>query len=178
MGRKTTLALSLFVYCVGVFIGTITPLSWDEIGIKEPSSLEFAPILKNNFNSVMLMLSGAIFFGSTTALNLIFNGTFLAMVARASFLSGVSLEDLLLFVGPHSILEIPAIIIAGAAGFKIPYEVVRYLLGKKESVLTKEDIKEYLTLAIISIILIVIAAWIEANVTLKIAKAILKAKGI
>ncbi|MBE8539589.1 stage II sporulation protein M [Geoglobus acetivorans] len=69
--------------------------------------------------------------------------------------------------------EIPAIIIAGAAGFKIPYEIVRYLAGKKETILTKEDIKEYLTFALISIILIVIAAWIEANVTLKIAKSVI-----
>ena len=38
-------------------------------------------------------------------------------------------------------------------------------------VLNKKDIKEYLILALTSIILIVIA-WIEANVTLKIAKAI------
>jgi len=39
-------------------------------------------------------------------------------------------------------------------------------------------IKEYLTLALISIILIVIAAWIEANVTLEIAKAMLGTKDI
>jgi uncharacterized membrane protein SpoIIM required for sporulation len=58
---------------------------------------------------------------------------------------------------PHCIFEIPAIVIAGAAGFKIPYEIVRYLAGKKEQPLTKEDIKEYITLALISIILIVIA---------------------
>jgi len=80
---------------------------------------------------------------------------------------------------PHGIFEIPAIIIAGAAGFKIPYEIVRYLAGRKEQILTKEDVKEYLTLALVSIILIVIAPWIEANVTLKIAKAMLNStKGI
>jgi len=39
-----------------------------------------------------------------------------------------------------------------------PYEIVRYLAGKKETILTKEDIKEYLTLALSSIILIVIAS--------------------
>jgi len=75
---------------------------------------------------------------------------------------------------PTRIFEIPAIIMAGAAGFKIPYEIIRYLAGKKEQVLTKEDIKEYLTMALISIILIVIAAWIEANVTLKIAEEVIK----
>ena len=84
-----------------------------------------------------------------------------------------------LLVIPHGIFEIPAIIIAGVASFKIPYEIIRYLAGRKEQILTKEDIKEYLILALISIILIVIAAWIEANVTLKIAKAMLKSsKGI
>ena len=40
--------------------------------------------------------------------------------------------------------------------------------------LTREDIKEYLSLALISIILIIIAAWIEANVTLRIAESMLK----
>ena len=89
------------------------------------------------------------------------------------------LLDFLILVFPHGIFEISAIIIAGAAGFKIPYEIVRYLAGKKEQPLTKEDIKEHFTLAFISIILIVIAAWIEANVTLKIAKAMLNStKGI
>ncbi len=77
-----------------------------------------------------------------------------------------------LFLYNGIILEIPAIIIAGAAGFKIPYEIMRYLAGKKETILPKEDLKEYLTLIFISIILIVIAAWVEANITLKIANAV------
>ncbi|AIY89143.1 hypothetical protein GACE_0086 [Geoglobus acetivorans] len=75
---------------------------------------------------------------------------------------------------PHAIFEIPAIIIAGAAGFKIPYEIIRYLAGRKEQILTKEDIKEYLTLALISIILIVIAAFVEAYVTPRIAEYFLR----
>ena len=79
-----------------------------------------------------------------------------------------------LLVIPHGIFEIPAIIIAGAAGFKIPREIIGYLAGRKEQILTKEDIREYPTMVLISTLLIVIAAWIEANVTLKIAKAVLK----
>ena len=79
----------------------------------------------------------------------------------------------LLLILPHGIFEIPAIIVAGAAGFKIPYEIIRYLLGRREQVLTREDIKEYLILALISVILIMIAAWIEANLTLRVAKVML-----
>jgi len=106
------------------------------------------------------------------------NGIILGVAVAEAYNQG-KLLALFLYTFPHGIFEIPAIIIAGAAGFKIPYEIVRYLAGRKEQILTKEDIKEYLTLASISIILIVIAAWIEANVTLKIAKAMLNStKGI
>jgi len=144
----------------------------------EPNTLEapdFWQIVANNIRVVTLLLLGILLFGSTTFINLIFNGVNLGVVVRASIKTPMTTLMLIL---PHGIFEIPAIIIAGAAGFKIPYEIVRYLAGKKEQPLTREDIKEYLTLALISIILIVIAAWIEANVTLKIAKAMLKTKGI
>ena len=44
-----------------------------------------------------------------------------------------------LYTNPHDTFEISAIIIAGAASFKIPYEIVCYLAGKKEQPLMKED---------------------------------------
>ena len=87
-------------------------------------------------------------------------------------MAGLTTRDVLILVIPHGIFEIPAIIVAGAAGFKIPYEIIRYLLGRRGQVLTREDIKEYLILALISIALILIAAWVEANVTLKMAEEI------
>jgi len=127
---------------------------------------------------VVQLLTGAFLFGLTTFLSLGINGYYLGCYTAVAVL-GKSYDKFLILIIPHGLLEIPAIIIAGAAGFKIPYEIVRYLAGKKEQILTKEDIKEYLTLALISIILIVIAAWIEANVTLKIAEAMLNStKGI
>jgi uncharacterized membrane protein SpoIIM required for sporulation len=141
------------------------------------NTLSFLSILKNNLFVVMLLLSGSLLFGSITLINLVYSGITLAHLVVSANTYNLSLYELLFLTLPHGIFEIPAIIIAGAAGFKIPYEIVRYLAGKKEQILTKEDIKEYLTLALISIVLIVIAAWIEANITLKIAKAML-AKGI
>jgi len=46
---------------------------------------------------------------------------------------GLSLNEIIALTLPHGIFEIPAIIIAGAAGFKIPYEIIRYLAGKKRN---------------------------------------------
>ena len=101
------------------------------------------------------------------------------MLVKIANNCGIHIKEIALLTLPHGIFEIPAIIIAGAAGFKIPYEIIRYLAGRKEQILTKEDIKEYLTLALISIILIVIAAFIEAYITPKIARAMLNStKGI
>ena len=119
---------------------------------------------------VLLLLSGTLFFGMPTILNLVFNGAITSLIIRDSFLAKTNPMLIFLLIFPHAIFEIPAIIMAGAAGFKIPYEIIRYLAGKKEQILTKEDLKEYLTLALISIILIVIAAFIEVYLTPRMAE--------
>lgn len=115
-------------------------------------------------------------FSIPTLINLLLNGYVLGNILFSLY--QIEPKLIIAFILPHGIFEIPAIIIAGAAGFKIPYEIVRYLAGKKEQVLTKDDIKEYLTLALISIILVIVAAWIEANITLKIARIMLGRGGV
>jgi len=180
--KISPLALSAIIYTVGVIVGFCVfndvhafPTAYVETDNKH-SYLSYESILITNLMAILILVAG---FGVTTTINLIFNGTNLTFLYIESLKRSMHFGDFLLLTLPHAIFEIPAIIIAGAAGFKIPYEIVRYLAGRKEQILTKEDIKEYLTLALISIILIVIAAWIEANVTLKIAKAMLNStKGI
>ena len=108
------------------------------------------------------MLVGAFSFGATTFVNLVYKGFVLGLVISNALQQGIHFNKIVFLILPYGILpygifEIPAIIIAGAAGFKIPYEIIRYLAGKKETILIREDIKEYLTLALVSIILIVIA---------------------
>ena len=144
---------------------------------KWSSNVLFFDILSNNLKLLSLLIFGSTLFAAPTLLNLLANGISIGYAVRLAISRDELLEFVLLIL-PHGIFEIPAIIIAGAAGFKIPYEITRYLAGRKEKILTKEDIKEYLMLALISIILIVIAAWIEANITLKIAKSMLKTKSI
>jgi len=175
---RPTVVISVVLYGVGFLLGLTLPhLSLMSIDIQNDKVLfkiQFLDIFKNNFKVVLLLLSGSFLFGTTTILNLIFNGAATSLIIRDSFLAKTDPSLVLLLTVPHGIFEIPAIIIAGAAGFKIPYEIIGYLAGRKEQILTKEDIKEYLILALISIILIVIAAWIEAYVTPRIAEFFLR----
>jgi len=126
--------------------------------------------MKNNLYLIILLISGAVTSGITTFINLFYNGLTFGFLVKEALEKGIPINEVILLTLPHGIFEIPAIIIAGAAGFKIPYEIIRYLAGRKETILTKEDIKEYLTLTLISIILIVIAAFVEAYITPRIAE--------
>ncbi len=172
-----------FLFCISFLVGYsigyanyLGKYSTKKVNMKLKYS--FLDIAINNLKVIIIIIIGAILFGVPTIVAIVNNSMSLGILIGEYSLIYDPLKISILIL-PHGIFEIPAIIIAGAAGFKIPYEIVRYLAGKKEQILTKEDIKEYLTMALISIILIVIAAWIEANVTLKIAKAMLNStKGV
>ncbi|MDK2869053.1 MAG: stage sporulation protein [Pyrococcus sp.] len=132
----------------------------------------FIRILIKNIKSILLLsFGGALTFGGLTLLNLILNGMNLGVIFHAYLTSG-ELKTFLLLILPHGVFEIPGMIIAGAAGFKIPYELLRFALGKKGEIITEEDAKEFFKLVAISVVLILIAALIESTITLKIAKSL------
>lgn len=132
--------------------------------------LTFSYIFINNLKAALILsFGGVLTLGGLSFLNLTLNGVKLG----ALFYESLILNDLrtfFLLVLPHGIFEIPALIIAGAAGFKIPYELLRFALSRKEEIITEEDAKEFFKLVGISIILIFIAAVIESTVTIWIAE--------
>lgn len=163
-------------FLVGLFMSypsnpPASKLFMEYFSIKNRSPLFF---MERNGFTLFLLLLGAILFGVSTFFNLVANGLITGSSISIAVQNKTYIQKILFLILPHGIFEIPAIIIAGAAGFKIPCELVRYLAGKKEQPLTKEDIKEYLTLALISIILIVIAAFVEAYITPRIAEYFLR----
>jgi len=181
MKVRVPLALSLLMFITSFVGGFIYSYKYSnkyinndvhDIEQLEITSIDMFSILKNNIKLIFLLAIPS--FGFYTTLNLIFNGISNGAIIGLSIQRSHGIFLVLSLTLPHGIFEIPAIIIAGAAGFKIPYEIIRYLAGKKEQILTKEDIKEYLTLALISIILIVIAAFVEAYVTPRIAEHFLR----
>jgi len=151
------ICISAVLFILGVVIGSEMPYIDNgyqkfifQFENKCPNNALFFCFLINNLRLVGLLISGSVLFGAPSCLNLMANGIFIGSTIKSAILADKLLEFTLLTL-PHGIFEIPAIIIAGAAGFKIPYEIIRYLAGRKEQILTKEDIKEYLTLALISL---------------------------
>ena len=156
--------ISIFIYIFGILIaliiGCTTPITFINKNIYKNNIIFnrninnkslFPNILFSNLRIVLSMIVGAFIFSLPTIINLLYNGVLFGFLILYILRSNILLIFLIL---PHGIFEIPAMMLAGAAGFKIPYEIIRYLMGKKEQLLTKEDIKEYLTLALISIVLI------------------------
>jgi uncharacterized membrane protein SpoIIM required for sporulation len=85
------------------------------VGIKPLAS---SAIMTNNlsvsFSTFALGTTG----GLGTIYMMLFNGLLIGVIGMACHMSGMSLQ-LWSFVAPHGVLELPAIFIAGGAGFRI-----------------------------------------------------------
>ncbi|AEH06440.1 stage II sporulation protein M [Methanothermococcus okinawensis] len=171
--------LTILIFSIGFISGFIfindfsKNYNGEEINQKLNIKFNFPTILLNNLKVIFLMLAGAITFGFSTFINLIFNGFNVGILIGSTFQTNEPLKLITALILPHGIFEIPAMLISAVAGFKIPYGITLYLLDKKEKPITEDDIKEFLKLALISIILIVIAAFIELYITPKIANYLL-----
>lgn len=109
--------------------------------------------------TILLWLGGATF-GLLSFLTLLYNG------AQVGFVAGNGAPVLFVAgLAPHGVFELTGFIVAGAAGFKLPWEVTRYLLGQKKRILRGRHFRQAGELALLSALLIAVAAVIEAYVT-------------
>ncbi|MBC7095452.1 stage II sporulation protein M [Thermococcus sp.] len=180
MGKKLV-CISIFFFAFGSTLGIFSAyynnysayFGFDPFDNSNPGALFF---FEHNLKVAFLLWAGAITLGITTLVNLFSNGFILGSAVK-TVENQLKLTETLLLILPHGIFEIPGLIIAGAAGFKIPYELLRFALGKKEEILTEEDAKEFFKLVGISIVLIFIAAIVESTITLWIAENIVEGVG-
>jgi uncharacterized membrane protein SpoIIM required for sporulation len=80
-------------------------------------------IMTNNLSVSFVTFAGGIVFGLGTFFNLSVNGMLLGVVGAACHQYGMSVA-LWSFVAPHGALELPSIVIAGAAGFRLGYAML------------------------------------------------------
>lgn len=125
----------------------------------------------NNGIVILKLISGSLFLGLTTFFFLSLNGLVFG-AAMAISMQNASLTTVLLLTMPHAIFELPSIWFAGAAGFKIPYELICYFTNKKDYILNKEEVIDFLIMIGIAIVLIFIAAFVEAYITARIGETV------
>ena len=90
---------------------------WTEsiVGVEPKAS---SMIMTNNLSVSFITFAGGIVFGLGTFFALFQNGMMLGVIGAACHQYGMSLA-LWSFVAPHGSLELPAILIAGGAGFRL-----------------------------------------------------------
>jgi stage II sporulation protein M len=132
-------------------------------------------IFLNNIKIAISLYGFGLSFGFFTILMLAYNGLFIGYVA-----SQYNVGDFIIFTVPHGIFEISGIIIAGAAGFRLAstlIHVIKDIFKMERHVPIKEQLSDILDLNyfefmdslklfLIAAVLILIAAFIEANFTL------------
>jgi uncharacterized membrane protein SpoIIM required for sporulation len=80
-------------------------------------------IMTNNLSVTFVTFAGGIIFGLGTLFALFQNGIMLGVIGAACHQYGMSLA-LWSFVAPHGSLELPSILIAGGAGFRLGYAML------------------------------------------------------
>jgi len=136
-------------------------------------------ILTHNLQSLFITFLGGIV-GLITFVAIFLNGfiygSFLGYLGSnhvtSTTLGPLSPKLFIIYTVPHGIFEISGFIIAGAAGFRLT-KIVYNLLRNDNSVSDHYwEFKDAMALFIIAIVLIVIAAIIEANYTLPLGNYI------
>jgi uncharacterized membrane protein SpoIIM required for sporulation len=136
-------------------------------------------ILTHNLQSLFITFLGGIV-GLITFVTIFLNGfiygSFLGYLGSShvtsTTLGPLSPKLFIIYTVPHGIFEISGFIIAGAAGFRLT-KIVYNLLRSDNSVSDHYwEFKDAMALFIIAIVLIVIAAIIEANYTLPLGNYI------
>ena len=137
--------------------------------------LQTLPIFGNYLHTALLIYIGGIIFGLGTAIYLIFNGMFIGYAA-----SHFPLGSYILFNIPHGIPEVIGIIISGAAGFRLAscvYHIFQGLTRMRSDIsqtnqfkyiieMNMDEFWESVKLMVLAIVILFIAAFIEANLSI------------
>jgi len=184
--NETYLVLSTVILLGSIFVGyafagLLTPLLGGVYGdfqnkiVHGQIQLNTFSLFFNNLTVALIIYIGGAIFGLGSIIYLIFNGLFIGY-AGTQF----PLGDYIIYTLPHGIPELLGIIISGAAGFRLGHcvlNILRDLTHMRTDISKKTQFKyilemhvdefwESIKLLAIAVVLLIIAAFIEANITL------------
>lgn len=187
---KYYVILSLFIFLIFVvlgyfYAGVFQPIVQPSVngiheGVQQGTvKLETIPLFMNNFSVAMKMVMGGLYFSTMTIYLLVFNALVIGYSACIT-----NLGYFLSFTLPHGIIELFAIVLAGAAGFRVTHSIFVLITGIKLRDENRREIfidhvetcckmlTDVLIMIIIIAVMLIIAAYIEANLTIPIGKSL------
>ena len=188
--NKKILVLSIAVFFVPLFIGVLVGyLLPDVIGsfltgfsneLTRQVDISTFSIFTHNIRAAFMVYAGGIvgiIAAGLLSLNGFILGAFLGYFMNGGVISHSHVNPLVFmsYVVPHGIFEIPALIIAGAAGFRLTtiiIDLINSFRGKPYVNKDYQKFKDSMALLAIAVVLFAIAAVIEANFTISIGNYI------
>ncbi|MDB4874017.1 MAG: hypothetical protein JWM41_463 [Gemmatimonadetes bacterium] len=118
--RSSACAAAVLWLGTGLALGIITtPHSQESGGAvmgRASGGDLFLRIAANNLIAVAILLAGRWTAGVSAAAGLMVNGVKIARLTRLLHTSGVTAAGIMMMLGPHGIIEVPVLLIAGAFG--------------------------------------------------------------
>lgn len=166
---------NILLFVLGVGAGLILGVPDQEVSISNSSyysieGLDFFSILWNNAQvTLLLFITSFTLLWFIGAFLLVLNGYVLGTTILAARTAGYSWQLIAMTTLPHGVIEVFAFALSSAVGVVLPLRIINYLRGKTDQLVSREDTVETATYLVLSLVLIIVAAWIEAVISLSVA---------
>ena len=120
-------------------------------------------IFSTNSRAAVILISGIVAGGLPSIVGLAFFGRDFAATCIRAFLSGTPLHQIAAATGPHGVLEVPSLMLAGAAGMAGVPLLWSFASGNRHTL--SDTIVASSGLAVVSLALLLPAAVIECHST-------------
>lgn len=163
-------AIGLALWSLGFSIGLLPDGDVTvEDGVRLPElrspPISFGELLSHNLKVLLILVSGIVCGGLTTAITIAFNGFIIGVLVHKGLQSGIKEGHMLLALAPHGIPEVIGLLLASALGL-YGWRVLRFFLGLEDRAPFRPSLKPFLLTIGVALLLILLAGWIEVHVTL------------
>lgn len=123
----------------------------------------------NNTPPFLMSIFGALTLGLLTVLIMVVNGVLVGNIVVV-FGTEVGFGLSLALIAPHGVFELAALFVAAGVGFRFLHRAIQRILGSRDALFTKRYLLHTTLLVIFAWLVLVLAAFIEAYMTIPIAE--------
>lgn len=166
--RRLVMA-SVLPFAAGMLFAVLTEATLTERSSATPfahgirEACEASRIFRTNVAAALTLISGTISGGITSVIGLAYFGRDLSSLCVKAFVQGTPLPQIAAAIAPHGLLEVPSLILAGAAGLAGVPLLWSFARGNRQAM--RATLTASIVLAATSIALLIPAALIECHST-------------